>query len=196
MWLETQQLSIQQWFSVWHGWVLWLNSTKRLILSNGVPLWRRQGLLLWHIYNPEHTHRFTHRKAHTPTVHPFILSTVQRLWVHTDTDIHAHAHLCAHTASVYTRTHMLSCTLMKRKGTETTVHDKQLCNCSCRRLTSIGLCRGQLVYSLCGRRPGQQWSLLDWLWYRFINAMWFDVSLFRGGGVPTSCCERRNMFDM
>lgn len=148
-------------------------------------------------YYLSHTSRFTH----TPTVHPFILPTVQRLRVLSDWYTHKHSRSgCTHGfGHVHTQyTHMLSCTLMKRKGIKKMVHYKQLCNCFWE-MALVGGCH-RLVFaednSVCGRR---QWSLLDWLWYHFINSTSFtlvrrEVIILTVAGVLfqtqcSSCCD-------
>lgn len=117
---------------------------------------------------------------------------MQCLWVHTDryafiSNRHINKKgfgMCSKTGVNTTQKHT-ACALMKRKGIERMVHGKQLCNCFwetalvgvCHR---FGLYRGQLVCSVCGRRPGQQRSLSD-CGITFINSIHFDVSLLWEG---------------
>lgn len=70
-------------------------------------------------YNPEHTYSFPH--THLLYGHSFcpLCRDLECTQIHTQqTHIRSFAH-----------THIPPCTLMKRMGIETMVHDKQSCNC-------------------------------------------------------------------
>lgn len=68
------------------------------------------------------------------------------------------------------------CPLIKRQGSHTMGHNKQLCNCFWETALVAG-CHRLAVYSVCRRRPRQQRSLLNPPWDHFINSIQFDASL-------------------
>lgn len=187
MWPEARQLSIQQWFSGWQGWTMWLNSTKRLILSNGVPLWRRLGeatpplsFSLTYSLSRTHTHLLDVGSIHPPC----------RSNEYTQKYIHisnACSRMGTSSGTATGLTHTQGCTLMKRQGNETTAYDKHSCNCFWERVLVAG-CHRLVVCSVCGWRPEKHWSLLDSLWYHFITSNGPGLALERRQVVKLCFC--------